>query len=63
MTNGVPIQTPRAVTELLIDQKQVVTVGGEGFGDNKHIRLSYAVSEKDIITAAERIRATVDQLD
>lgn len=54
-SNGMPLQTPKDVTEFLIDQVQVIGVNGEAFGDQEHIRLSYAVSEKDITAATKRI--------
>lgn len=58
-----PLQAPRDVTEYLLDQAHVVTVGGEGFGDQEHIRLSFAVSDEDIIAAVDRIAAAVERLN
>jgi aspartate aminotransferase len=49
------LQTPKDVTEFLIDHVRVIGVNGEAFGDQEHIRLSYAVSEKEIVAAIERI--------
>ncbi|UCH62243.1 MAG: pyridoxal phosphate-dependent aminotransferase [Fidelibacterota bacterium] len=53
------LRTPRDVTEFILDQARVATVSGEGFGDQEHIRLSFAVSDEDIITAVDCIRAAV----
>ena len=58
-----PLRTPRDVTEYLLNQARVATVGGEGFGDREHIRLSFAVSDEDIIAAVDRIGAAVANLN
>lgn len=60
---GKPLQAPRDVTEYILNQAHVVTVGGEGFGDQEHIRLSFAVSDEDIIAAVDRIAAAVARLN
>ncbi len=60
---GRPLQAPRDVTEYLLNQAHVVTVGGEGFGDQEHIRLSFAVSDEDIIAAVDCIAAAVARLN
>ncbi|UCD37928.1 MAG: pyridoxal phosphate-dependent aminotransferase [Fidelibacterota bacterium] len=57
------IRTPKDVTEYLLTAVQVVTVNGEAFGDQEHIRLSYAVSDEDITAAGERITAAVAHLN
>jgi aspartate aminotransferase len=38
----------------------VVTVAGKEFGMEGHLRLSYAGSVKDIMTAVERIKWSLD---
>jgi len=60
---GKPLQAPRDVTEYLLNQAHVVTVAGEGFGDQEHIRLSFAVSDEDIIAAVDCIAAAVARLN
>ena len=40
----------------LLEEANVATVTGEAFGDANCIRISYAASEKDIITAMQRIK-------
>lgn len=40
----------------LLEEANVATVTGEAFGDANCIRISYAASEKDIVTAMERIK-------
>ena len=57
------MQKPEDVTEYFLDHSHVVTVSGEGFGDQEHIRLSYAVSNADIMTATERIASAVAKLE
>ncbi len=61
--SGKPLRTPRDVTEYILNQAHVVTVSGEGFGDREHIRLSFAVSDEDIIAAVDRIGAAVANLN
>ena len=61
--NGMPLRTPEDVTEFLIDQVQVIGINGEAFGDQKHIRLSYAISDNEIVTAIERIARAVTYLN
>ena len=60
---GVQISSPRDVTAYLLQKHYVVTVSGEGFGDDRHIRLSYALSDEDIIKATGRIAAAVGELE
>jgi len=40
----------------LLEEANVATVTGEAFGDPNCIRISYAASEKDIVTALQRIK-------
>ncbi len=61
--DGQVLSAPEDVTEFFLTEAHVVTVSGEGFGDNRHIRFSYAVSDEDIITATERITAAVARLN
>ena len=57
------LETPEDVTGYLLDEVNIATVNGEGFGDDSHIRLSYALSDREIATAIERIGAAVKSLD
>ncbi|MEE9464762.1 MAG: pyridoxal phosphate-dependent aminotransferase [Candidatus Neomarinimicrobiota bacterium] len=61
--DGWKLSSPDDVTEYFLTEAHVATVSGEGFGDNRHIRFSYAVSDEDIITATERISAAVARLN
>lgn len=44
------------IAKRLLHEAHVVTVPGEGFGTTDHIRLSYAVSSKDIDRGLERMK-------
>ncbi|MFB0515299.1 MAG: hypothetical protein ACETWG_01695 [Candidatus Neomarinimicrobiota bacterium] len=63
IAKGQALQTPRDVTEYPVRQEPVITISGEGFGDQEHIRLSYAVSAEDIIAAIERTAAALARLN
>jgi aspartate aminotransferase len=41
----------------LLHEAHVVTVPGEAFGTNEHIRLSYAVSHVDVAEGLQRMKA------
>ncbi len=60
---GKALRNATDVTEYFLDQARVVTVSGEGFGDQEHIRLTYAVSVADISAATSRIGSAVAQLE
>jgi aspartate aminotransferase len=53
------IATPAELTTRLLHEGGVVVVPGEAFGTDQHIRLSYAVSHKDVEDGLERLRAFV----
>ncbi|MCZ6761089.1 MAG: pyridoxal phosphate-dependent aminotransferase [Gemmatimonadetes bacterium] len=48
--------------ENLLAQQKVALVPGEAFGDGKWVRLSYAASEKSIVSALERLTQFVSSL-
>ena len=56
------ITCPTDVVEYLLEEAHVATVGGEAFGDDKCLRLSYAASEKELREAAKRIKEALDKL-
>ncbi|HNV86807.1 MAG TPA: pyridoxal phosphate-dependent aminotransferase [Candidatus Omnitrophota bacterium] len=51
-----------AFCEKLLETKQVACVPGVAFGSDKHIRLSFAISEKNIIEGIRRIGEFVQSL-
>ncbi|MGB6134167.1 MAG: pyridoxal phosphate-dependent aminotransferase [Acidobacteriaceae bacterium] len=52
---GVP--TAMEVSKRLLHEAHVVTVPGEAFGTNEHIRLSYATSHADVDEGLDRMKA------
>ncbi len=48
--------------EMLLENKYVATVAGKSFGDDNHLRLSYATSRINIKNGIERIAAFVSEL-
>jgi len=48
--------------EKLLEEKQVACVPGLAFGSDRHIRLSFATSEENIMKGIARIREFVDSL-
>jgi aspartate aminotransferase len=56
------MKTPADVSRCLLHEAHVVTVPGEAFGSNQHVRLSYATSSADIDRGLERIRQYLKSL-
>jgi aspartate aminotransferase len=52
---GVP--TAMELSKRLLHEAHVVTVPGEAFGTNQHIRLSYATSHADVEEGLDRMKA------
>ncbi|HUY81883.1 MAG TPA: pyridoxal phosphate-dependent aminotransferase [Acidobacteriaceae bacterium] len=50
-------QTAMELASRLLHEAHVVTVPGEAFGTREHIRLSYAVSHKDVDEGVDRMKA------
>jgi aspartate aminotransferase len=50
------IKSSADIAKRLLNEAHVVTVPGEGFGTTEHIRLSYAVSDKEIDRGVERMK-------
>ncbi len=50
------IQSAAQIASRLLHEAHVVTVPGEAFGTNEHIRLSYAVSHEDVDEGASRMK-------
>jgi len=49
-------------TERLLEEGKVAVVPGKVFGSDRHVRLSFACSEKDIVESANRMRQWVQGL-
>jgi aspartate aminotransferase len=56
LTNTVQLST------YLLEQAQVASVDGEGFGAEGFLRFSYAADEQTIILAAQQIRRALELL-
>jgi aspartate aminotransferase len=50
-------QTTLELAARLLHEGHVVSVPGEAFGTKEHIRLSYAVSHKDVEEGLDRMKA------
>ena len=49
-------------TERILEEARVAVVPGAVFGSDRHIRLSFACSEQDLLESSRRIRTWVDKL-
>ncbi len=58
---GKMINTPFELCDILLEETLVACVPGEAFGTEKHIRMSYATSRKDIEEGCKRIKAFLEQ--
>jgi aspartate aminotransferase len=56
------ISSPSEFARRLLHEAHVATVPGEGFGTNRHIRISYATSPADLDSGLERLRAFVARI-
>jgi aspartate aminotransferase len=61
-TGGKTISSSSDLALYLLEQAQVALVHGGAFGDDSHIRLSYATSVEEIKKGVERIREAVQRL-
>jgi len=50
------------LSKYLLEEAGIVVVPGEPFGANGFIRLSYAISEEDIITGCERLKGALSKI-
>ena len=57
------LKTASGVADFLLEEARVAVVPGEPFGGPEHLRLSYAVSMKNIETAIDRIQAAIAVLE
>ena len=59
---GETIATSEDLALHLLREAYVGTVPGSGFGDDRYLRLSFAVSKEDVAEGSARIVKTVQQL-
>ncbi|TAF43154.1 MAG: pyridoxal phosphate-dependent aminotransferase [Sphingobacteriales bacterium] len=60
--NGTPINTAEDLSLFILNEAHVSTVTGEAFGNPDCIRISYAASEEELITAMSNIKKALSQL-
>jgi aspartate aminotransferase len=60
---GQRFETATAVVNYLLEAAGVATVPGQGFGDDRYLRISYAASMAELEQGLERIARAVRQLD
>ena len=56
------IQKPTDLVMYLLGEAYVATVGGESFGDDNCLRISYAASEESLREAVKRIKQALSKL-
>jgi aspartate aminotransferase len=61
-TPGHTLKTSTDVVDYLLEAAGVALVPGEGFGDDRHLRLSYAASMEELEQGLQRIDTAVQQL-
>ena len=61
--NGKKIQDSTGFADFLLDVARVAVVPGLAFGDDNHIRLSYATSFENIKNGLDRIEEAIKQLE
>jgi aspartate aminotransferase len=61
--NGRPIANVDALAEMLLEEAHIAVVAGSAFGSERHVRISYAVSTKDVEEGLFRLRQFVESLE
>lgn len=61
-TNGNIIKNSADLALYLLNVGHVATVGGNSFGNNNYIRISYAASDENLIEALKRIKEALSKL-
>lgn len=61
-TNGNVIKDSADLALYLLNVGHVATVGGDSFGNNNYIRISYAASDENLIEALKRIKEALSKL-
>lgn len=60
--DGKVIDSDSALSRYLLNDANVVTVPGSEFGMPEHLRISFAVTKKDIEIAVDRVKTAIDAL-
>lgn len=61
-SDGTVIDSAHKFAEILLDRADVTVIPCESFGADGYIRLSYAISDEDIIKGLDRIKAFIEYL-
>ena len=61
--NGTPINDSLELSTYFLEQAKVALVPGSAFGDDRHIRLSYATSMDNIKKGLDRIEEALGRLE
>ena len=48
---------------VILDEVEVAVVPGEAFGTNGYLRLSYALSDADLVEGVDRIKGLLETAD
>ena len=59
---GSAVRDSAGLCDFFIDEAKVVCVPGSAFGMEGHVRISYAVGERDITEGLDRLEAALDRL-
>lgn len=57
------IESAHGFADMLLDEAAVAVIPGEAFGAPEYVRLSYAISEEDILEGLNRIDKFIAKLD
>lgn len=60
--NGNEMRCPDDMSLFLLGEAKIALVGGESFGDNNCLRMSYATSEEKLIEACKRMKEALSKL-
>ena len=61
-SQGQVIKNSADLALYLLNDAHVATVGGDSFGNNNYIRISYAASDENLVEALRRIKASLARL-
>ncbi len=60
---GTVINSSADLAGVILDEVEVAVVPGEAFGTNGYLRLSYALSDADLVEGVDRIKGLLETAD
>ena len=60
--DGKILQDTFDLSDYILGDAKVVTVAGDGFGDGKYLRFSFATNTENIINGIDRIKKSLEKL-